>query len=50
MDTPQNEGIVEKELGHEDMFLLTLTVRVTATTTHKTVFFIVIKKEHLQFF
>ena len=32
------------------LFLLTMTVRVTATTTHRTVFIIVIKKEQKQFF
>ena len=49
-DTPQNEMIVEKELGQDynpkmkTLFLLTMTVRVTSTATHRTVFIIFIKK------
>ena len=54
-DTPQNEMIVEKELGQDynpkmtTLFLLTMTVRVTSTATHRTVFIIFIKKEKKQF-
>lgn len=54
-DTTQNEMIVEKELGQDynpkmkTLFLLTMTVRVTSTATHRTVFIIFIKKEKKQF-
>ena len=56
MDTPQNEVIVEEELGQDfnpedkDIVFMTMTVRVTATMSHRTVFIIVIKKEEKQFF
>ena len=54
-DTPQNEMIVEKELGQDynpkmkTLFLLTMAVGVTSTATHRTVFIIFIKKEKKQF-
>ena len=44
MDTPQNKVVVEEELGQdyngkdEDMFLLTMAMRLTATATHRTAF------------